>query len=298
MRAGPPPPRAALPPRPLPAALPRPPSDSAGPARYTATPAVRARRRRTTKGMAARRLVYPRSNMGKREDGSRRCPSENRARGAVTSRPPARSRIAATARVGAAARARRRAARPSALPARSARAIRSGSSWSRSSAATRSCSALTIALGFLLTRVILKIGGVAAWDQRVSRAARPGADRHAVDLSWVGSTLAGGLVIPALVGVLLVVFLLSKHWRLAAFTLFVICVESGTYRANEPRRSSRPARRAAAREPARRRELPVGAHGSLCRAASAACCSCSPRGSRTARCGSCSGRSPSRSRRS
>ena len=38
-------------------------------------------------------------------------------------------------------------------------------------------------------------------------------------------------MIPALVGVLLVVFLLSKHWRLAAFTLFVICVESGTYRA-------------------------------------------------------------------
>ena len=48
-----------------------------------------------------------------------------------------------------------------------------------------------------------------------------------VDLSWVGSTLAGGLVIPVLVGVLLLLFLLFRHWRLAAFTLFVICIESG-----------------------------------------------------------------------
>ena len=40
-------------------------------------------------------------------------------------------------------------------------------------------------------------------------------------------------MIPILVGVLLVVFLVSPHWRLAAFTLFVICVESGTYRGNE-----------------------------------------------------------------
>jgi undecaprenyl-diphosphatase len=37
-------------------------------------------------------------------------------------------------------------------------------------------------------------------------------------------------VIPVLVGVLLLVFLISRHWRLAAFTLFVICLESGTYR--------------------------------------------------------------------
>jgi membrane-associated phospholipid phosphatase len=90
---------------------------------------------------------------------------------------------------------------------------------------------LTIAVGFLLTRVILKIDGVAAWDERVSRAIVRERTGTTVDLSWIGSTLAGGLVIPVLVGVLLVVFLVSKHWRLAAFTLFVICVESGTYRA-------------------------------------------------------------------
>jgi undecaprenyl-diphosphatase len=90
--------------------------------------------------------------------------------------------------------------------------------------------ALTIAAGFLLTKVILKIDGVSAWDERFSRALVKERSGTTVDASWVGSTLAGGLVIPALVGLLLVVFLVTKHWRLAAFTLFVICVESGTYR--------------------------------------------------------------------
>jgi len=91
--------------------------------------------------------------------------------------------------------------------------------------------ALTIAAGLLLTRVILHVGGVAVWDQNVSAWLARHRTPTLVDLSWAGSTLAGGLVIPALVGVLLVAFLLSRHWRLAAFTLFVICVESGTYRA-------------------------------------------------------------------
>jgi undecaprenyl-diphosphatase len=90
--------------------------------------------------------------------------------------------------------------------------------------------ALTIAVGFLLTKVLLQIDGFAAWDERVSRAIVRERTGTTVDLSWIGSTLAGGLVIPVLVGVLLVVFLVSRHWRLAAFTLFVICVESGAYR--------------------------------------------------------------------
>jgi undecaprenyl-diphosphatase len=90
--------------------------------------------------------------------------------------------------------------------------------------------ALTVALGFLLTRVLLNIGGLAAWDQDVSAWLARHRTPTLIDLSWAGSTLAGGLVIPIVVGVLLFAFLLSRHWRLAAFTLFVICVESGTYR--------------------------------------------------------------------
>ena len=90
---------------------------------------------------------------------------------------------------------------------------------------------LTIAAGFLLTKVILQTGGVSAWDEHLNRRLADGRTPRLVDLSWVGSTLAGGIVIPIVVGVLLVIFLCFRHWRLAAFTLFVICIESGTYRA-------------------------------------------------------------------
>jgi undecaprenyl-diphosphatase len=89
---------------------------------------------------------------------------------------------------------------------------------------------LTIAAGFLLTRVILRIGGVSAWDEHLNRRLAGTRTPTLVDLSWVGSTLAGGIVIPIFVAVLLVLFLCFRHWRLAAFTLSVICIESGTYR--------------------------------------------------------------------
>ncbi len=90
---------------------------------------------------------------------------------------------------------------------------------------------LTIAAGFLLTRVILSIDPVSSADERISRWLERERTETLIDLSWIGSTLAGGVVIPVLVGSLLVVFLAFRHWRLAAFTLFVIGVEAGAYRA-------------------------------------------------------------------
>ncbi len=90
---------------------------------------------------------------------------------------------------------------------------------------------LTVAAGFMLTRVILQIGGVGAWDEHINRWLVGTRTPTRVDLSYAGSTLAGGIVIPILVAVLFVLFLCFRHWRLAAFTLFVICIESGTYRA-------------------------------------------------------------------
>lgn len=90
---------------------------------------------------------------------------------------------------------------------------------------------LTIAAGFFLTRILLQIDAVASFDEDVARRLASGRTSTLVDLSFVGSTLAGGIVIPALVGALLVFFLAFRRWRLAAFTLFVICVEAGTYAA-------------------------------------------------------------------
>ena len=90
---------------------------------------------------------------------------------------------------------------------------------------------LTIAAGLLLTELLVPNRGFEKWDNDINRWLAERRSPGLTDLSWVGSTLAGGLVIPAVVGVLLVVFLLKRSWLLAAFTLFVICVESGSYRA-------------------------------------------------------------------
>ena len=90
---------------------------------------------------------------------------------------------------------------------------------------------LTIAAGLLLTELLVPNRGFEKWDNDVNRWLAERRSPGLTDLSWVGSTLAGGLVIPAVVGVLLVVFVVKRAWLLAAFTLFVICVESGSYRA-------------------------------------------------------------------
>ena len=90
--------------------------------------------------------------------------------------------------------------------------------------------AITVLAGLALTRLILP-AGVGAWDDRVARRLEDGRTPFLEDLSWVGSTLAGGHVIPVVVGSLLVLFALQRRWVLAAFALFGVAVESATYRA-------------------------------------------------------------------
>jgi undecaprenyl-diphosphatase len=90
---------------------------------------------------------------------------------------------------------------------------------------------LTVAAGLLLTNLLVPVHGFEKGDNDVNRWLAEHRTPALTDLSWLGSTFAGGLVIPAVVGVLVVVFVVKRHWLLAAFTLFVICVESGSYRA-------------------------------------------------------------------
>ena len=91
--------------------------------------------------------------------------------------------------------------------------------------------ALTVAVGLVLTRLLLPIGGFAAWEESINRWLADHRDPSLEHLSWIGSTLAGGVVIPVVVGACLVAFVAFRRWRLAAFVLFVICIESGAYRA-------------------------------------------------------------------
>jgi membrane-associated phospholipid phosphatase len=91
--------------------------------------------------------------------------------------------------------------------------------------------AVMVGLGLVLTQLLLPMGGFAARDESINRWLADHRDPTLEHLSWIGSTLAGGVVIPVVVGACLVAFLAFRRWRLAAFVLFVICIESGAYRA-------------------------------------------------------------------
>ena len=86
-------------------------------------------------------------------------------------------------------------------------------------------------IGLTMIYLILPLGGLGESDEDISEwlaGHRSSSQEH---LSWIGSTLAGGLVIPVVIGLCLLVFLVTRHWLLAAFVLFAVAVESGSYRA-------------------------------------------------------------------
>lgn len=91
--------------------------------------------------------------------------------------------------------------------------------------------AATISIGLILTRFVLASGWIEDGDVELVRWLVGHRDAALEDASWVGSTLAGGHVIPVVVGTLLLVFALHRRWLLAGVTLFLIAVESATYRA-------------------------------------------------------------------
>jgi membrane-associated phospholipid phosphatase len=88
-----------------------------------------------------------------------------------------------------------------------------------------------VALGLALTKIVLEIDGVSDWDESVSDWLAQHRTPNLEHLSWVGSTLAGGLVIPCVIAFFLAVLLALRRWRLAAFVLFAVAIESGGYRA-------------------------------------------------------------------
>ena len=86
-------------------------------------------------------------------------------------------------------------------------------------------------LGLTLIHVVLSIGGLGEADADVSQWLADNRSAGQEDASWVGSTLAGGHVIPAVIGLCLAFFVVTKRWLLAAFVLFAVALESATYRA-------------------------------------------------------------------
>jgi len=90
---------------------------------------------------------------------------------------------------------------------------------------------LSIGLGFLVTRVLLHAWGLGASDERVEvwlATHRTPSRTHA---SLIGSIVAGGGGLPIVVASIAVACVVLRKWRIAAFVVFALAVESASYRA-------------------------------------------------------------------
>ena len=90
--------------------------------------------------------------------------------------------------------------------------------------------AVSTALGFLVTRVLLHVDGVAAADEHFVRWLAAHRTPFRTDLSLIGSMGSGGVVLPIVVGATALAFAVLRHWRMAVFVVFVLAVESASYR--------------------------------------------------------------------
>lgn len=91
--------------------------------------------------------------------------------------------------------------------------------------------ALSVLSGLVVTDVVLADGGIASLDERLPGWLAAHRTDGVLDASIVGSTMAGGVVLPILVGVVALACGAVRQWRIAAFAVFVLAFESGVYRA-------------------------------------------------------------------
>lgn len=91
-------------------------------------------------------------------------------------------------------------------------------------------SAVSVALGLLLTRVILHDGAVARWDEHVDTWLAAHRTPFRTHLSLIGSIVSGGVVLPIVAGLTAFASAVVRKWRLAGFLVFVLAVESASYR--------------------------------------------------------------------
>ena len=91
--------------------------------------------------------------------------------------------------------------------------------------------ALSIGLGFLVTRVLEHAWGIAAAERHFNVWLATHRTPAWTDVSLVGSIVAGGVVLPIVAGLTALVCAVLRQWRIAAFIVFVLGVESASYRA-------------------------------------------------------------------
>ena len=89
---------------------------------------------------------------------------------------------------------------------------------------------ISIALGVLVTDVLLDSGGLRATDNSTVKSLVAERTPFLTDVSEVGSTIGGAPLLPILVGAIALVCAFLRKWLIAAFAVFVLVVESATYR--------------------------------------------------------------------
>ncbi|HEY2074503.1 MAG TPA: phosphatase PAP2 family protein [Gaiellaceae bacterium] len=97
-------------------------------------------------------------------------------------------------------------------------------------AAVALISGVSILLGLLVTHVILHVGGVSRWDEHVTVWLAAHRTAFRTHLSLIGSIMSGGVVLPIVAGVTALASAVMRKWRVAAYLVFVLAVESASYR--------------------------------------------------------------------
>jgi membrane-associated phospholipid phosphatase len=91
--------------------------------------------------------------------------------------------------------------------------------------------ALSIGLGLFVTRVLEHVSAISTPDDHVNTWLAAHRTPNRTHVSLIGSIVAGGVVLPIVVGIVALVSVVLKKWRIAAFAVFALAVESATYRA-------------------------------------------------------------------
>jgi membrane-associated phospholipid phosphatase len=90
--------------------------------------------------------------------------------------------------------------------------------------------AASLLLALFVTDVLLNVGGLGSFDESAIVSIVADRTPFLTDASSVGSAVGGAPVLPILVGIIAIVCAFLRRWRIAAFAVFVLVVESATYR--------------------------------------------------------------------
>ncbi len=89
---------------------------------------------------------------------------------------------------------------------------------------------LSILLGLLVTRVLLHIDALGRWDEHSVVWLAAHRTPFRTHLSLIGSIMSGGVVLPIVAGMTALASAALHKWRVAAFVVFALGVESASYR--------------------------------------------------------------------